>query len=432
MVAWPIILGSVAQNVITVTDTAFLGRVGEVALGASAIGGIFYLAVAMLGWGFGMGAQIIVSRRFGEKKFKEIGGVIEHSLYFLIPLAILMFFLMFLVSENFLSFLLKSEVIREASGEYLKYRLFGIFFAYINMAFRALYIGIGRTKIISWTTIVMAMVNILFDYLLIFGKLGFPEYGLKGAAIASVMAEFVAMVAFWVYIRFDTKLKPLKIFKYQPFNKKLYFRIIKVAFPLMLQNFFSISVWFLFFVLVESLGEHALAISNIIRSIYVVIMLPIWGFASATNTLVGWVIGEGRENEVFRVLKKVVILSFFSVLFLVGLILISPGKVVQIYTNNFVLIKDTLPVLYVICGSALFIAVGFILFNGVSGTGKTNISLSLEIATLAAYLLYSFSLIKFFDITVAQIWTAEYIYGFLLAVFSYFYLRSGSWKGHGV
>lgn len=432
MVAWPIILGSVAQNVITVTDTAFLGRVGEVALGASAIGGIFYLAVAMLGWGFGMGAQIIVSRRYGEKKYEDIGVVIEHSLYFLIPLAILMFLLMFLVSENFLSFLLKSEVIRDASGEYLKYRLFGIFFAYINMAFRALYIGIGRTKIISWTTIVMAVVNILFDYFLIFGKLGFPEYGLKGAAIASVLAEFVAMLTFLVFIRLDGKLKPFKIFKYHPFNKKLYFRIIQLATPLMLQNFFSIGVWFLFFVLVESLGEHALAVSNIIRSIYVVIMLPIWGFASAVNTLVGWVIGEGREGEVFRVLKKVVVLSFFSVLFLVGLILISPEKIIQIYTNNLSLVTDTLPVLYVICGSALVIAVGFILFNGVSGTGKTNISLSLEIATLTVYLLYSFLLIKFFDTTVAQIWTAEYVYGSLLAVFSFFYLKSGRWKGHGI
>ncbi|MBU1370212.1 MAG: MATE family efflux transporter, partial [Bacteroidetes bacterium] len=65
-IAYPIILGSVAQNFINVTDTAFLGRVGEIALGASAIGGMFYLIFIMLGLGFGTGAQIIISRRFGE------------------------------------------------------------------------------------------------------------------------------------------------------------------------------------------------------------------------------------------------------------------------------------------------------------------------------------------------------------------------------
>ncbi len=386
----------------------------------------------MLGWGFGIGTQIIISRRFGEKKLSEIGIVIEHSLYFLIPLAVLMFFLMFFVSDNFLGFLLKSGDIQSASNEYLHYRLYGILFAYVNMAFRALYIGIGRTKVISWTTIVMAVVNVLFDYLLIFGKFGFPELGIKGAAIASVMAEFAAMITFFVYARLDKNLEPFLIFKFQYLSKQLYYRIIKVASPMMFQNFFSIGVWFLFFVLVESLGEHALAISNIIRSVYVVIMLPIWGFASATNTLVGWVIGQGKEGEVLRVLKKVIILSFFSVLLLIGLILIAPEKVLHIYTNDMLLIRDALPVLYVVSGSALFIAVGFILFNGVSGTGKTNVSLSLEIGILFIYLAYSYSLIKFFDVTVAQIWTAEYIYGALLAIISYLYLRSGRWKGHGV
>ena len=81
-VAYPIILGSIAQNLINFTDTAFLGRVGEVALGAGALGGIFYLAIIMLGLGFGTGAQIIIARRFGEKQLKQIGSVVDHSLIF--------------------------------------------------------------------------------------------------------------------------------------------------------------------------------------------------------------------------------------------------------------------------------------------------------------------------------------------------------------
>ena len=72
-IAYPIILGSIAQNIISVTDTAFLGRVGEVALVAAAIGGIFYLAIIMLGWGFGIGTQIIVARRMGENRPGEVG-----------------------------------------------------------------------------------------------------------------------------------------------------------------------------------------------------------------------------------------------------------------------------------------------------------------------------------------------------------------------
>ena len=71
-IAYPIILGSIVQNIISVTDTAFLGRVGEIELGAAAIGGVFYLTLIMLGFGFSIGTQIIVARRYGENKNNEI------------------------------------------------------------------------------------------------------------------------------------------------------------------------------------------------------------------------------------------------------------------------------------------------------------------------------------------------------------------------
>lgn len=87
----PIILGSIAQNIIVFTDTAFLGRVGEVQLGASAIGGIFYLAFVMLAFGFGIGAQIIMARRFGEGDLKGLGNTCSHAFFFLLVLSLLVF-----------------------------------------------------------------------------------------------------------------------------------------------------------------------------------------------------------------------------------------------------------------------------------------------------------------------------------------------------
>ena len=72
LIAYPIIIGSVAQNLLNITDTAFLGRVGPIALGAGAIGGVFYLVAAMLAWGFGIGTQIIIARRKGERAYGEI------------------------------------------------------------------------------------------------------------------------------------------------------------------------------------------------------------------------------------------------------------------------------------------------------------------------------------------------------------------------
>ena len=81
-IAYPIILGSLAQTLITLTDTAFLGRVSEIALGASAIAGIYYYVFSTLAWGFSIGIQIIVARRLGEGRLNRIGVVFEHGLFF--------------------------------------------------------------------------------------------------------------------------------------------------------------------------------------------------------------------------------------------------------------------------------------------------------------------------------------------------------------
>jgi len=117
-VAYPIILGSVAQNLIVFTDTAFLGRVGEIALGASAIGGLFYLAIIMLGLGFGTGAQIIIARRLGENKLKEIGEVVVHSIVFLSLLAIVAFIILEYGSAFLLKYAINSKAIYSGSIEF--------------------------------------------------------------------------------------------------------------------------------------------------------------------------------------------------------------------------------------------------------------------------------------------------------------------------
>ena len=381
----------------------------------------------MLGWGFGIGTQIIVARRFGEGRTKEIGEVIVHSLYFLIPAALLLFLILKAFSPVMLGFLVQSENILSASLDYLSYRSYGILFAFINMAFRAFYIGIARTTIITWSTAIMALVNIFFDYVLVFGKMGFPEMGIEGAAIASVIAELVTTISFILYTKVNSRFRQYQLFNFKGFRKELYLRIIRVASPVMFQNFFSLSVWFLFFIMVESLGERSLAISNIIRSIYMLMMLPTWGFASATNTLVSSVIGQDRKEEVLKLIGKVVLLNLLSVSLFVGLNLIFPEQILLLYTDDLSMVQDALPVLYVVSLSSIFITVGFVLFNGVSGTGKTNISLLLELGVLVVYLVYAYSIVNFLNGTVVHMWTSELVYGILLSVSSYLYLKSERW-----
>ncbi|MBN2638044.1 MAG: MATE family efflux transporter [Bacteroidales bacterium] len=431
-IAYPIILGSIAQNLINFTDTAFLGRVGEVALGGGALGGILYLAVFMLGLGFGMGEQILIARRLGEGNKKAIGQLFHHSLFFLLFMAVLAFLFLKFGSSLIVGFGVDSPEIRKATMEFLDFRAFGIFFAFVNVVYRALYVGLARTKVITYTTFVLAVVNIIFDYLLIFGHFGFPEMGIAGAALASVIAEFSAMVYFMVYTRYFLDRPSFGLYTDFRFDRERMKRILKVAGPTMIQQFTSLFVWFIFFLYVEKLGKGPLAVSNIIRSVYVLLMMPIWGFATAANTLVSFLIGQQRSSDVMRLLFRIGVLSFSSVLLMVSAGLIFPDAVLSIYTNNHDLIVMGVPVLKVISVGALLLSVAFVFFSGVSGTGKTNISLRIELFVLFLYLVYTHLMVEVFHRSVEWVWTAEWLYGTLMVVLSLLYLRTGRWKAHQI
>ncbi|MBT3180839.1 MAG: MATE family efflux transporter, partial [Candidatus Marinimicrobia bacterium] len=315
---------------------------------------------------------------------------------------------------------------------YLKYRSFGIFFAMGNMVFRAFYVGLTKTKVITWSTFVMAAVNIILDYILIFGKLGAPELGVAGAAIASVIAEATALIYFIIYTFVTVKFSDYNLFKfYKPELARLY-SILKIAIPIMLQQFLSLSVWFVFFLLIEKIGEMALAVSNIIRSIYVILMIPIWGFATATNTLVSYVIGLGKEDEVISLVYKIAGLTLIGVIGIVSIGLLFPNAILSIYTNDPILIEMGRPALKIVSVGVIFVGLGFIFFNGISGTGRTDVSLSLEVIVLAIYLLYTYILIFIFDANVTLAWSSEIVYGLLLSIVSIIYLIKGNWKNNNI
>ncbi|HPD43889.1 MAG TPA: MATE family efflux transporter, partial [Dysgonamonadaceae bacterium] len=153
----PLLFSLLAQNILQVIDTAFLGRVGEVELGASALAGVLYIAIFTIGFGFSMGSQILIGRRNGEQNYRQIGEIVIQGILFLSMLAAVLIPLMSFASRHWLPLLFESEHIAEAVTEYLVWRIFGIFFAFANVMFRAFFMGIAQTKVLTWNAIVMAL-----------------------------------------------------------------------------------------------------------------------------------------------------------------------------------------------------------------------------------------------------------------------------------
>ena len=427
-VALPIIFSIVSENIVNVTDTAFLARVGIVELGAAGNAGILFLVLLEVGLGYSIGSEIIIGRRNGEKNYHQIGSIFHTGIFFMLPMAFLLFLLVQFVSPVLLGQFTASPEILEASNVYLEYRSFGIFFAFLNFLFISFYTGITSTKVLAQTTFLQAIVNVIFDYLLIFGHFGFPEMGIKGAAIACVIAEFVALSYFIIYTFYKVDLNLYLLFQKVQFNLSQLGKILKVSFPIMLQYFMALSAWLAFFMIIEQIGEKELAVSHIVRSIYMVLMIPLFGFSSATSTLVSNLIGEGKHQQVRLLVKRIVVLCLGSTILFAPIILGFPNEVISIYTDKVELIQAVKPILWVISASMLFFCVAFVHFSAVTGTGKTLTALGIELISILIYLIGAYLLGIHFQLPLKLVWCSEFIYFTIMGTLAILYLRFGNWR----
>lgn len=431
-ISFPIILSGVAQNIVNVTDTAFLGRLGIIELGAAGNAGIFYYVLMVFGMGFTIGTQIIIGRRNGEGNIKAIGGLFNNGLFFLLPLALLLFLFIQTLAPAILAQLTNSTEILSASLEFLKMRSFGIGFAFLNFLFIAFYTGITQTKVLTYSTFIQATVNVIFDYALIFGNFGLPEMGVKGAALASVISELAALIYFFAYSKKRLYFKKYLLFYRLRFEGKKLLKMLKIAFPVMLQNFMALTSWLAFFMIIEQIGEEELAVSHIVRSIYMVLMIPLFGFSSATSTLVSNLIGKGKKEEVLSLVKKVVYLSLACTALFLPLILFFPREVTLIYTDNLNLLDASKSVLYVVSASMLFFSAAYITFSAVTGTGKTLYSLAIEFVSIFIYLIGAYFIGVYFKQDLWLVWCSEFIYFTVMGSLAVLYLKFGNWRNANI
>lgn len=427
-ISYPIFLGLLAQNIINVTDTAFLGHVGEIELGASAIGGLFYICFFTLAFGFSIGSQILMARRNGEGNLPQIGNIMVQGSIFSFLFAILLLVVSFFTARPFMGMMLSSENILNAAVDFFNIRIWGLLFSFVNVMFRAFYVAITRTKVLTLNAIVMAVINIILDYVFIFGKCGMPEMGLEGAALASVAAEAGSLLFFFIYTAktVDTSRYGMKItFKIDGNTIR---NILSVSVFMMFQQFIPLATWFVFFIAIEHLGERQLAIANVVRSIYILTLIPIQAMSTTVNTMVSNAIGAGHSDKVMEIIKRIARICLMLAGICVLIMLAIPDVLLSVYTEDSSLITEAIPSVWVIAGALVIAALSNVYFNGISGTGNTRSALIIEIAAQIVYAAYILVTCWHFRWSVAACFTCEIVYYALLLICSKTYFEIADWK----
>ena len=231
------------EQLINITDAIFLGHVGEIELGASALAGIWYLAIYMLGFGFSLGLQVVIARRNGERHYSETGKTFFQGLFFLSGLAVFLCLFSKLLSPIILSRLITSAEVYHAVIDYLDGRIWGLLFSFPFLALRSFLVGITRTKALNMAALTAVLVNIPGNWLLIFHW----DMGIAGAAIASSFAEAcsLAVLAIHALRKMDKRFYGLS----WSFDKAVLLHVCRVSVWSMFHSFIGVassrfsSVW---------------------------------------------------------------------------------------------------------------------------------------------------------------------------------------------
>jgi Na+-driven multidrug efflux pump len=273
-----------------------------------------------------------------------------------------------------------------------------------------------------------ALVNVLFDYLLIFGNLGFPKLGFNGAAVASIIAEFTGMIVVFSVLIITGLKKKYSLLHDLKYNKLFSKEVLRISSPLVLQYLLSVTTWLVFFLLIETRGPEAKAISNVMRNVFGLVGVFVWAFASTTNAMVSNLMGQKREGEVLLLIKRIMYWSMGLCLMMCILLNSFPSMFFTLFGQDDSFVRAGIPVIRIVSLGLLFMSIANIWLNGVTGTGKTKMNLLIEIVAIILYLLYTFYFMKFNYISLAMAWSNEFIYWTSIFLMSFFYLRSGKWK----
>lgn len=425
----PIMLGSAAQNIIVLSDNVFLYHFNSIDFGAIGLVGSFYLIIAAIGFGFSRGGQILIARKFGEGNKGKIGSYFQSLIFFELIMALIIFLLIQRFAEPFFTHFIASPEILQRSLAYIYPRSWGIPFSFIGVCMIGLYTGVARPSFILIDTVILAVSNIILNYILIYGHLGFEPMGIRGAAIASTVAEIIAFTAFVIYMLYDKNNRIYKLVKLDRLNIYHIIRTIKVSMPIVAQSVVGLGAYFFFFTFIENNSAKDLEISNLIRNVYLILSIPTWGFSTGINTIVSSFIGNRKRLAVIPMTWRTTKINLLSTLIIAIPVCIFPlfflhplygGAESDILTHSQDVLLLLLPIM-------VLFSIGSIYLNGLIGTGHTNNAFYIQSMATLFYMVYIYFVIKVYKMDLIWAWSAEFVYWGAILLLSIIYLNARKW-----
>lgn len=429
-VALPAIAGLSTQMVVSLVDSAMVGRLDEAtyALAAMGIGVLATWALISFFSSLATGIHVVVARKYGEGDYSACGVTLNNSLMLAILVGAVVAMLGVFFSYPIAHLFATDDTVGNLASEYLYYRFMGIPFFLISVSFRGFFFGINKTKIFMFSGVITNFLNVIFNYAFIYGEFGAPRMGLAGAGLGSTLATLFDGFFYTAIILLPSYRKRFQNLKHLIINKNIITAILKISLPVSFQNVF-ILIGFLSFVAITGIiGTLEQAATQAIISTLFISFLPCFGFGIAVQTLVGNNLGAGKfQLAKIYGFETAKVATMYTIM--LGFIFtIIPQYVLLIITNDQTIINAAVPSLRVAGFAQIFYGVGVVLANGLQAAGRSFYVMMSEVFTnLVIFVPLAYFFGVYLDLGLTFAWIALPIYIILYSLVIFWKFSSDTW-----
>ena len=449
--AFPVILSNLSRVFMSVVDVAMVGRLGAAALAATGMGAMLFWGALSLVIGIRTGVQTVASRRLGQKKYNQCGTALHNGLFMAtvygFPVSIAGWWL----AKDFIPFFINDIKATPLTIEYSSIIFLGLLFSAYSFVFQGFYTGVEKTKIHMRVSITSNIVNVYLNAGLIYGSEGvklffsenvpaltflshlwqwttFPAMGVKGAAIATVVASLWMFVHYGLYL-FSKQIKSRFAVLSLSVDGEMMNRQLRLAAPQGLQEMFIAVGWSMFYKIVGMIGLIELATTELLFTIMHASFMPALGVGQACSTLVSKYMGENKINKSEASIKESIRLAEY-IMGVMGLsFILFPKYYLFIFTDDPEILRMGIFGLRMIGAVQFLDAIGFVLWFALSGAGNTLFPAVVESClTWGVIVLGSYVFGVVLGLGFKALWLLFPIYMGLFAGIMIWKIRKGDWK----
>ena len=447
--AIPVIISNISRVLMGLVDTMMVGHLGAKAIAGVGMASMVTWTAMSLGIAFRTGTQTVVSRRLGQKKYSECGTAFRNMHLFVFLIGIPLTYICYSNTLSIMSFFLKDSQTLNLCVEYSLYIFLSIYFIYASFVFQGFYTGLEKTKIHMKVVLVSNILNFYFNTGLIFGSnavdrfldgtifsfisilwtvFSFPELGVKGAAIGTLIATIWSCLHYSFYLFNDDMKNKYKIFRFQVDSIMLKRQLI-IAYPLAMQEFLVMLSLTMFYKIIAIIGIIEMAATQIIFKIMHASFMPAIGIGQACATLVGKFLGEEDPDKAELSVKE----SLRGSIYIMGSVgicfIIFAESIIPLFIKDPDVIALAVPGLRFV-GLLQFVdAFCFTLWFALTGAGDTKIPALVDIINhWLIFIPLCYILSIYYDYGYWGAWYSFGIHLIFIAIFMYIRFKMGNWK----